>query len=356
MRIRIWKYKNGAFTVIRAISTYRSLTYTQKFYDIGNFEFIIPPQDIGWYQPGLFVQINDFWGIAQKITVSEGNGNTIQISGPCIKWLMATRVTVANDTDQDDLLGYDNIAGDTETCMLHYVTNNAYNPAYTKRKIPFLSVSENLQRGTANDKYYSRFEYLSDVLIKLGKRAGLGWGLTWNGGGFTYSAVEGRDMKRHKLSVQNGKLLSTEYEGDYTNQRNTYYCTKSGYEFEDEALTQTYYTDDMIAEGYERIETAMTVSVDSTSEQYADMKQQAQKEMDNYAGTEGFNCKLSQSVTEVQNGDTVTILIPSVQLTLERQITEMTVSVSEKGIVTSAVFGEKYLTKFEKIDREMRRM
>ena len=145
-----------------------------------------------------------------------------------------------------------------------------------------------------------------------------------------------------RYSAKNVATLG--HEVDTKEYKNTFYTVQSGAEFADEALTMTYYRDDMSVGDWERSETWIEVSAETPTagQEYEELKYQAVKEMENYALQESFTCEITPNskYKELWNvGDFVTVRWREQGITMDTQVTAVTTSVSGSEKTLIAKFG-----------------
>ena len=114
------------------------------------------------------------------------------------------------------------------------------------------------------------------------------------------------------LDVGTG-LVSKTHDVDDKDAANTFYCTRTGYDFEDEAFTQILYAENEQT-GYAREEHALNISVDSDAEDiYQNFEENAREEIGDYETAESIECKIDRSL-DIRLGDYVTLQSGDVQI------------------------------------------
>ena len=340
--------------------------YTERFYTPGDFELVLPLSDESSADAivkGDIVQIDGrFWAQVENRRISRSGGESrLRVTGRTMVAWFERRIIIPGDAPPRDApLGYDSIRAATETIIKHYATNSLASPENMARSINQLSIAPDMARGIAEDACYARFDNLMELLGRLGERANLGLRVMGNlrTGRFTLDVAEGADRTiRQRINrplvfdISRGTLENLEFVEDYTETANTFYATRSGAEFEDEALTQTYYMDEESTAGLERQERHIDVSVDTDGETFEDMEYGARKEMEQYRPK--ISCTASTSGLvympweDYRAGDYVTIRDTMAKLDIDRQIYELETAVEPDTVRYKLGFGQPQLTKFE---------
>lgn len=110
--------------------------------------------------------------------------------------------------------GYDEItSANCETVMRHYVDTNAVNPTDINRKLQFLSLGTNLNRGSTIS-YRGRFQTIAEILEEVSfTSVSLGYETTFNisGPSLTFNVLQGVD-RSYGNGVNNPVVFSTDYD------------------------------------------------------------------------------------------------------------------------------------------------
>lgn len=360
MTLKLYRFTDsGGLQLVKPYVPAINISITTRFYTFGSFEIKITLDHFTEFQDNMIVGLDyDFYGIIKNRARDESSSeNTATISGFCIKHITQKRECVVLQDENTDILGYDEVSGSTEYCMKHYVDKHIVNPEDSKRKIHNISIAPNYDRGTEDDAYYARFVPISDILNTIGYRAKLGYDFKLNsaGTGFVFDVVVPRNRTVNQseyqpvlLDIGRG-LISRSHAINNEDAANTFYCTRTGYDFEDEAFTQLIYSDGEKT-GFEREEHALNISVDSDAEDiYKEFEDNAKKEIEEYETSESIECKLDRRL-DIRLGDFVTLISDGVQF--DRQLTEIQYTIAGDKCDKVGTFGDKYLTKFERNSRE----
>ena len=341
--------------------------YEFSFYDYGRFTLSIHPtaQFSSELQKDRIVEIDGiFWGIIKNRKIQRGGTNLITVSGYQLKGLLWQRTTVPlNMPPSNAPAGFDSQQGSTEKIIKYFIGNNTQG---IKRFFESFKISPNENKGFPTDTYFTRFEVLGDVISKLGKRVKLGWDIVGDdiSGTFTLITSIGADRtaqqcerSRVVFDLALGTLSDFELAEERENAANVFYCTKSGAEFEDEALTQTYYLDDIETVGIERIEKHLNISISDDEDLFTKMRENAQKEMENYRENITISCTATERLIFGKDyfvGDTATFRSTPDSIEANRQITAVKVVVTENTVRHVITMGEPRINKFDYIDREIK--
>ena len=341
--------------------------YEASFYDFGRFTITVNA-----FEPvvkNLLVNriINidgKYWGIIKNRKIQRGQNNSVTVSGIQLKGLLWQRLTLPLDlAPQNAPAGFDSRAGSTEDLIKYFAGQNT---SSKNRIIENLFIEPNQSRGNTNDKYYTRFEVLGDVISKIARRSSLGWDIVAdeNSGRLTLLVQEGLDRTinqnarpRAVFDISRGTLSDFEFTHETENAANVFYSTKSGAEFEDEALTQTYTLDNGIYTGLRRSERHLNISVSDDDDLFAEMEGNARKEMEGYRENVTIACTATQRIKlyeDYNNGDFATFRSLPDGIQADRQITAVKTVISEANIKNIITMGETRLNKFDYIQREIK--
>ncbi|GLO64760.1 Gp37-like protein [Oceanobacillus kimchii] len=157
---------------------YLSLQFTPRFYDVGDFELHINQYMEGaeHFQKGNFIVLDKQGDKAMVIRHREvsldSNGKaseTWKITGVTLDGILNQRVTIPPDHTS-----HDRKKGNAEVVMKHYVEKHFVNPDNPDRKIDFLEIAPNQNRGPQVD-WESRFRNVGDEITSISKQANIGW-------------------------------------------------------------------------------------------------------------------------------------------------------------------------------------
>ena len=364
--IRIFEFDRPGLPFIPFGITYdaASLRYTEKFYEPGTFEIVIP---LGAHYAREFKKYRyviigrRFHGIILGVQYeAQADGDMLTVTGQSLLGLLTQRITVPPNVMGNTIMaGFDSIQADSETVIKHFITNNVTAPLSTPRSIPGFFIAENQQRGTQNDKYASRYDVLSDVIGMVGHDAKLGLvcRLDIEGGRIVFDVVQSKDRTHGQnqnprviFSINRGTVLGMTHSDNDAGMRNSFYTTMAGSEFEDEALTMMYYRPEDEADppsGVYRREMHMEISADHPTPgmEYDELKRLALINMTNYEGLLSFvsdvNFAHIQYGRDYDLGDIVTVQNLDWGVTMDIELIGMTVEHTGRGGNYTAVFGSQ---------------
>ena len=378
MDVRIYEAPvSGAptFRVAGRATAATSITTVERLWTPGHFSISIPweARHAEQLTVGRLVLIDGaFWGIIDDLALSAESGGIAQtVSGRQLKGLAADRITIPPAfTSVTGAQGYDPVNGTTEACMKHYVAANLCNAAQPERVLFGLEVAADQQRGTAEDKYMSRHEDLSQVLAALGDAAGLGWDIVPDLARhkFVFDVVQGEDhtaeqsaRKRVIFEVARKTVLSQSYQYAAGDSRNLFYATMAGSEFADETLTVTYVREgEETPVGIRRREQHLSLSADTpvAGEEYHELERLALIEAEQYRPAESMVCEVGEGPyvyrRDYSLGDLVTVRNRAWGVTMDARLTEMQTEYSGGGVRHTATFGTAPLNVFGRLRRQLK--
>lgn len=374
--IRIYKpptEENPTFDICGITDFSSNYTYSKYATKVGDFEIQIPFDEIKNIDlaENYLVLINrEFWGIIENIEmIADGYGHNVNIRGECLKSLLKRRLTLPPITDTSELAGYETLEGDSETIIKTLINNNLVNPSNGDRKIFNLTIAENLNRGVADDKYMTRFENLADVIEKICVDANLGYDISvdLNNGNFIFDVFQGKsrvagqnDYPPVVFSIDNDSVKSLNYVRSNNNLKNVFYSTKSGAEYENEALTMTYYRDESdVPKGINRKEVHLNISAEHPEEgkEYEELKRLTLIEAKNYEKTETIEVDVVSDYykfnVDYNLEDTITIFDKKFNIQSNMVVNGVTKSHSSNSIEEKVLFGDNEISILAKIKRDI---
>ena len=365
-RYEVTVYKRTDEGVIPLGNTYGcpSIRYTQNLYTPGTFTLEIPLDDrtAREFAKGRYVEIGrTFQGIIRAVRYETGPGNDmLTVSGTDLLGLIARRVTMPPSFDAAaGMAGYDAKQGATETVIKHFVKNNIESPIIGYKKIPGFVIAPDLERGTPNDKYMSRYEPLEELVGRLAKDAQIGVSCHMDTvtGIITFDVFAGDDRTESQRAVrpvifskQRQTITSMTYSDSDVGLRNAFYATMAGAKYEDEAFTMVYYRaedDEHPPEGDARCEMHMDINADHPTPgmEYEELERLALLGAADYTRSASFTCDIDFTRYEYGAdyflGDMVTMQNTDWGVTMDTRLVEMTVSLARDDDLYSAVFGEQ---------------
>lgn len=348
----------GRFTRAGTISSYKNVEYSDLLDEAGEFTLTIPfgANYARECQKGRFVLMNEWCGRIDGVTYEANkNGDMLTVQGKNLLALLEDRITVPPQfTSYKGAAGYDPIEGDTETCVKHYWSNNLVAPTATGRRVQNLVIAENHHRGITDDKYMSRFDSVAEVTQKLCQGAQMGCKIAFDSirhcmemdvfCGVNRTAAQ-KENSRVIFEMERNNVESMQYSASNRKMRNTFYVTKAGAEFADEAFTMMYYRNEDTAEGLNRREKWMSISAESPTagDEYYELKRYAQIQMKEYEAEESFIAPINPNSgygLAWKVGDFVTVVWKEIGAKMDIQITGVTVTHDDSGVSYVAKFGK----------------
>lgn len=359
----------GLTTAATGIST------TSKLAAPGDFTATIPlgARYADELRPGRLVLIDrTFWGIIDGRVLEAGEqGQQVTASGRDLKGLTMDRITLPPLVSSvAGAQGYDTVTGTTEACMKHFVDANMVRSLDPQRNIHGLLVALDQGRGVQDDKYISRHDGLSDVLQGLGEAAGLGYDIIpdLDNGAYIFDIVQGADRSgiqsdrpRIVFDISRRTAQAQTYTDSRADARNVFYATRSGAEYEDEALTMMYVRDGEETQGglYRREQhLSLSASTPEAGQEYTELQRAALQEAENYRPAESFSCVILdgrfQYGRDYHLGDIVSAQNREWGVTMHPMVTAMTTEYGENGITHTATFGRAPLNVFGRLRRQIK--
>ena len=166
------------FQLQAQIDIYTSLMLNRKWQSVGDFQLVLPATAHGADKlvEGNIIMLGADGhrsGFIEGVSAAEDSkGVTLTVTGKTLQGLASQRITLPDNDAYN--YGYDNVPRLTstvtnpnsvaaETILKAYADRHLVNPTDSKRKIPDLTLADDLQRGTKT-VWSSRLEKLSDVL------------------------------------------------------------------------------------------------------------------------------------------------------------------------------------------------
>lgn len=364
-----------AFGRVGLTTAATDISMTSKLAVPGDFTVTIPlgARYADELRPGRLVLIDRaFWGLVDDMVLgADEQGQAATVTGRDLKGLTLDRITLPPLASVvAGAQGYDVVAGTTEYCMKHFVDANMVRSLDPLRNIPGFLVALDQGRGLPDDRYMSRHDGLSNVLQALGDAAGLGYDIIpdLEDGAYVFDVVQGvdrsglqSDRPRIVFDMARGTAQAQTYTDSRADARNIFYATRSGAEFEDEALTMMYTREGEEAMGglYRREQhLSLSATTPEAGQEYEELRRAALIEAENYRLAESFSCTILdgrlQYGRDYHLGDTVTVQNLDWGVTMHPMLVAMTTEYGENGIVRTATFGKAPLNVFGRLRRQIR--
>ncbi len=368
MAVTVYEYPQAGQKLMRVAQTNRcSGDYEASFYEYGKFSLSIHAGAAysSEFQINRIVQIdNKYCGIIKNRKVQRGASNVITVSGYQLKGLFWQRVTIPLDLPPNNApAGYDSKAGYTDEIMKYFIGNNT---SGSRRGFENFLIDKLLNQGNQDDRYYTRFEVLGDVIAKIAKRSEVGWDIVIDevAGWFKCVTIKGQDRtisqsdrQRAVFDLAIGTISSFEYVEETENAANVFYCTKSGSEFEDEALTQTYFLDNVEKTGIERIERHLNISIDNDDDLFTKMEENSRKDMESYRPVQSISVIATKKLVphiDYDVGDYASFISREDGIRANRQITAIKTTINADKISYTITLGDSQLDKFDFVQRDIK--
>jgi hypothetical protein len=228
------------FQLLAEIDNYSSLFLTRKWHTVGDLELRISRhlKHTEYLVRGNLIivgsNLNKAYIIKHREIELNQDGKASEnwlIKALSLKSVVGQRMTLPPITT-----AYDNIQGNTETVMKHYIDRNIVSPADPDRVIPQLSIAANQNRGTSVS-WQSRYKNLAEEMINISSLSKIGWDvfLDVQQKKWVFDAVEGRDLTVNQsilppaiFSPQFETLQSLYYTESELNYKNIAYVAGQG--------------------------------------------------------------------------------------------------------------------------------
>lgn len=344
------------------IDDYESLVFTRSYHDIGEFQIVINKNkhNVDKLQKNNIIIVGDDTkkaGIIKYRQIKENDKGieTLTIKGYEIKHIVTQRIVIPPEG-----LVNDQINGDAESVMKHYVNDHIVNPVDSNRIIDIVQNDINLNRG-AIIEWKSRFKNLATELIDISSITKVGWYMyiDFNNRKLLFDVFEGKDLTTNQ-SINPPAIFSRGFD-NINNQnyidsdfkhKNVVYVGGKGEGIDREVVT----VGEVI--GIERIET-FTDSRDN--ETITDLIVQGERALNDLGTQQTLEAEiLTYSNLEYEKdydlGDIVTIKYDSEEITLHTRIIEIEETHEPNGLKVAVVFGNKIPTLTDKIKSELKQI
>lgn len=196
---------------------YISLQFTPRFYEAGEFEIHINQYIEGaeHFQKGNYIVLDKQGDKAMVIRHREvsldSNGKASEnwkITGVTLDGILDQRVTIPPEHTS-----HDRKKGNAETVMKHYVERHFVNPDDPERKIDFLEIAPNKNRGSQID-WESRFSNVGEEITSISKLANIGWAIyaDMERRKWLFDVIEPRDVTQDNPTGLQPVFFSPDYQ------------------------------------------------------------------------------------------------------------------------------------------------
>lgn len=333
-----------------------SISLTSKLHTPGWWTMTVPVDAPGAaaLAKGRLLSVDGYCGVIDNISApTDTSGRRLEVSGYDLKGLSRRRVVMP------DASGYAAYTGATETIVKALLSDNLGVAAAADRQMPAVVITPDALRGISDDKWRGRYVSLDEALTELCDAAGIGYDAVPDlaTGEIVFDIIAGTDRSAQQsdrprivLATARRTLISSSYSYTESDSRNVIYATAGGYEYAEDALTQTYTRDDDIPSGYDRREMSGEYSVSGVDgeDKYTELRRLAQAALTEYQQTESMTAEVASGGLyeygrDYMLGDRVTVMDADLGVTFHAQVTEVTRTYSASGVKTSVTFGRPRL-------------
>ena len=351
-----------ALELLAEIDDYESLQFYRRWHKVGEFELNVNrnKQNTNELTKGNIILLGGDLqkaGIIRHKEINLGRdgkgGETVTVSGPCMKGLAQQRITIPPEQQ-----AYDTITGDAETVIKHYIENNVTDPADNDRKVGTVSIALNQNRGDSL-AWRSRYKKLHEEIEEISKVAGLGWGayIDLEAGEIIFEVYEGKDLTADQsenppviFSPEFDALEALNFMDSDIDYRNVGYAAGQGEGADREVIEIG------TASGLDRHETFFDArDIDDTQElQERGEQRLAEKAQEIYLEGEVLDKSSFIYEQDYDLGDLVTVQKKEWGVTLNALITEVKETYESAGFSLDLTFGNKVPTLINKIKGDFR--
>ena len=257
-----------AFNYYGYISSYESLQFERRLWEIGSFDLRInlQKQSAAELKEGRILLLGaGKAGIITGVEDTESSaGISRKVTGQQLKSIVSQRITVPGQVADAQYYGYDRFPAASspdapaESVIKHYVDAHMVHPENAARVFPRLVIAADLLRGMAM-RWSSRFEGLDAVFKGIGEYSGMGYDILPDSAAnqFILDVIPPRDRTAGSatpivFSSAFGNVSDIQYSASIKGWVNAGYAGGAG---EDESrLIQTVYENDTAVSGWDRRE------------------------------------------------------------------------------------------------------
>jgi Siphovirus ReqiPepy6 Gp37-like protein/Collagen triple helix repeat (20 copies) len=344
------------FTFITEIDSYQSLIWTRRWHKIGEFQIVVNQhmENVNELKEGRIITNgpNKTGIIAhiEEVTSERAKGDDqLLVKGYDLKGLLAKRITIPQPGQS-----YDRLTASAETIMKGYVERNAVNTSQ-ERIIPDLTIAPNQNRG--NSLFYqTRFKPLHEELEKISLATGIGWDVFFNGNGYVFDVVEGRNLTTNQKD--NPPVI---FSAEFDNVKEQKFV-ESSLDYKNVAIVagQGEGADrEVVIVGNESGINRNEVFIDARDvENNANLPSRGEQKLSEYAKVESFETQVLTYGPFIYGedwdlGDIVTVQNAKKTRTAHVRVVEVTEITETNGYRLDVVFGQPMPTIIEKVKREI---
>lgn len=217
---------DSSYTPVAVIDSYKSLIWTKRYYDCGDFELFIPADSsiLPYIQPDYFLMRDDDDSVMiiekMEVDTDAENGDFFIVSGRDLKSILGRRIF------------YRQCIVDAETIneavsdMVEYCTKVYLQPTQTYRQLPGLTVDTTTEFSAQIHTQFTGQTLLSGI-ISLTQPKEIGTKMTISGSALILSFYQGGD-NGIVFSPEFDNLANSKYIFDKTNLKNQAYIAGEG--------------------------------------------------------------------------------------------------------------------------------
>lgn len=220
---------NRDFNIIEMIELYSSMIWTNRFWDVGDFELYLPatPKTVSLFSESIE---KGYYVVSEKdlkhammpsklnIETSRSDGNYLTVTGYDLKYILNRRI----------VWEYKNIGGEIEKELRKLVLANAIDPTNSDRKLPALALSDDIAGVTDLISGGLFGENLASGIRNKCKLYGCGWDveLDLENKRMLFKILKGVDRSETVMfSNDMDNLLTTKYTVDKSQRKNIAYVS-----------------------------------------------------------------------------------------------------------------------------------
>lgn len=341
---------NTSFEVIDVIDTYSSLLWTERYYEAGEFELIVPAnsKNLELFQMDYYLSRIDSKCLMiiekREIETDEEDGNTLTITGRSIESILDRRIIWAQTT----------ISGNLQSAIKTLINSEIISPSIADRKISNFIFTESTDTAvtdlTVDEAQYTG-DGLYEVIQDICELKKLGFKLTVDDSNqFVFELYAGTDRTYSQTALPYvlfsgnfNNLLSSNYSEDKTNYKNVTLVAGEG---EGTARTTATYGSASGLDRREHYTDARELSTNdgeiSASEYQIQLQSKGEEELKEYKIKKDIDGEIDTVVTYIANedyflGDLVQI-VDDYGTEAKARITEIVTSISSSSISTYPTF------------------
>ncbi|MFL0361797.1 siphovirus ReqiPepy6 Gp37-like family protein [Pseudobacillus sp. 179-B 2D1 NHS] len=350
---------------IGLIDDYESFSFTTNYNKVGEFLLAIEADDnnVRLLEKDQLILVGNNREKVGKIDHTEYDlneeGKVIKkFSGKTLGTIFEERITLTYG-ENNEKRAYDQIQGNVETVIRHYINRNIVNAINPARNIPQLEMTTNKMRGEII-RYQSRHKKLKEEVEQLSELYGLGWHiyLDFLKNKWVFDMYEGRNLSVNQ-SENSPVIFSPKFDNiqglryidsNYT-EKNVAYIAADG-----EGEKRNIYSIGE-ASGLKRKEVLIEVS--ASEGKYIDPIEEGKRRLQEHSrintlDAEINNTDMFQYERDYKLGDIVTVQHDDWRISKDMRITSITEAFEPSGYKLIATFGDKIPSLAERIKQELK--